>query len=231
MPARPPSLAIQALLRDLGPSLHRGAGPTVSPNRCPTGLPGIDRLLDGGFPRGRLSEIAGSACCGRTSLALALLARTTAAGEVVALVDGADAFDPPSAASAGVDLSRVLWVRTSEVPYALRSTEHLLAARGFALVLLDLAPGQQAPARIPSSAWSRLRKTAAGTDTALVVLGDRRLTDTFADLAIEMSGAKPRFQGTPTLLEGFDGKIQLVRNRMGPHDCAVAVRWQSASAA
>jgi len=231
MPMRPPSPAIETLLRDLGPSLHRGASPTFPPTRCPTGLPGIDRLLDGGFPRGRLSEIAGSACCGRTSLALALLARTTAAGEVVALVDGADAFDPPSAATAGVDLARVLWVRTSEVRCALRSTEHLLAARGFALVLLDLAPGHQAPARIPSSAWSRLRRTAAGTDTALVVLGDQRLTGTFADLAIEMSGAKPRFQGAPTLLEGLDGKVQLVRNRMGPHDCAVAVRWQSASAA
>ena len=231
MPARPPSLAIEALLRDLGPGLHRGAAPAVPLTRCPTGLPGIDRLLDGGFPRGRLSEIAGSACCGRTSLALALLARTTAAGEVVALVDGVDAFDPPSAAAAGVDLSRVLWVRTFEVPDALRSTEHLLAAQGFALVLLDLAPGRQLPARIPSSAWSRLRRTAAGTGTALVVLGDRRLAGTFADLAIEMSGAEPRFQGAPALLEGLDGTVQLVRNRMGPHDCAVAVRWQSASAA
>jgi hypothetical protein len=150
---------------------------------------------------------------------------------VVALVDGADAFDPPSAAAAGVDLSRVLWVRTSEVPGALRSTEHLLAARGFALVLLDLASSRQTPARIPSSAWSRLRRTAAGTNTALVVLGNRRLAGTFADLAIEMSGAEPRFQGAPTLLEGLDGKVQLVRNRTGPHDCAVAVRWQSASAA
>jgi hypothetical protein len=231
MSARPPSLAIEALLRDLGPSLRRGAGPTVPLTRCPTGLPGIDRLLGGGFPRGRLSEISGAACCGRTSLALALLARTTAAGEVVALVDGADAFDPPSAAGAGVDLSRVLWVRTSEIPDALRSTEHLLAARGFALVLLDLAAGRQTPAPIPSSAWPRLKRAAAGTDTALVVLGDRRLADTFADLVIEMSGAEPRFQGTPTLLEGLDGKVQLVRNRMGPHDCAVAVRWQSASAA
>ena len=231
MSARPPSPAIEALLRDLGSGLHRGARSAAAPARCPTGLPGIDRLLGGGFPRGRLSEIAGPACCGRTSLALALLARTTAAGEVVALVDGADAFDPPSAAAAGVDLSRVLWVRTSEVPYALRSAEHLLAAQGFALVLLDLAPGHRTPAHISPSAWSRLRRTAAGADTALVVLGEQRLADSFADLAIEMSGARPRFQGTPTLLEGLDGKVQLVRNRMGPHDCAVAVRWQSASAA
>jgi hypothetical protein len=64
-----------------------------------------------------------------------------------------------------------------------------------------------------------------------VVLGDRRLAGSFADLAIEMSGAEPSFQGAPALLEGLDGKIQLVRNRMGPHRCAVTVRWQSASAA
>ena len=47
-----------------------------------------------------------------------------------------------------------------------------------------------------------------------------------------MSGSEPRFQGTPTLLEGLDGKVRLVRNRMGPpRDCTVAVRWLSASAA
>jgi hypothetical protein len=229
MPAPPSSAAIDALLRDLGPGLRRGPGPTAPLTRCPTGLPGIDRLLGGGFPRGRLSEIAGPACCGRTSLALALLARTTAAGEVVALVDGVDAFDPPSAAAACVDLSRVLWVRTSEIPDALRGTERLLAARGFALVLLDLASGRET--RVPPSVWSRLRRTAASTDTALVVLGDRRLAGTFADLAIEMSGSEPRFRGAPSLLEGLDGKVQLVRNRMGSHDLAVAVRWLSASAA
>ena len=35
----------------------------------------------------------------------------------------------------------------------------------------------------------------------------------------------------PAPLEGLDGKVQLARNRMGPRDCAVAVRWQSANAA
>ena len=33
------------------------------------------------------------------------------------------------------------------------------------------------------------------------------------------------------LLEGLEGKVQLVRNRTGPHHRAVAVRWQSANAA
>ena len=231
MPARPPSPAIEGLLRDLGSNIRRGAGPAAALNRCPTGLPGIDRMLGGGFPRGRLSEITGPVCCGRTSLALALLAGTTALGEVVALVDDADAFDPPSAAAADVDLRRVLWVRTSERHHALRSSEQLLAARRFALVLLDLAADQKRPASIPSSAWSRLRKTAASTDTALVVLGDRRLAGIFADLAIEMSDAEPRFRGAPSLLEGLEGRVQLIRNRTGPHECAVAVRWQSASAA
>jgi RecA/RadA recombinase len=168
MSARPPSPAIQALLRDLGSNLHRGASPSAPLQRFPTGLPDIDRLLGGGFPRGRLSEIAGSACCGRTSLALALLARTTAAGEVVALVDGTDAFDPPSAAAAGADLSRVLWVRTPEVSDALRSSEHLLAAHWARPRPVDFAAAAPPafPRRHGPAAADR-----GGTDTALVVLG------------------------------------------------------------
>lgn len=231
MSARPPSPAIEDLLRDLGSSLRRGAAPAAALTRCSTGLPGIDRMLGGGFPRGRLSEITGPACCGRTSLALALLAEATALGEVVAVVDGADTFDPPSAAAAGVELRRVLWVRTSERDQALRSSEKLLAAQGFALVLLDLAGGGRTPLGIPASAWSRLRRAAASTNTALVVLADRRMADIFADLTIEMKHAQPHFRGTPSLLESLEARVRLARNRTGPHECAVAVRWQSASAA
>jgi recombination protein RecA len=104
----------------------------------PTGIPDLDRLLEGGFPHGRLSEIAGPLSSGRTSLALCLLARATRAGEMVAVVDAADAFDPASAQAAGARLDRVLWARAPGWREALRSAERLLEAHGFALVLLDL---------------------------------------------------------------------------------------------
>jgi len=67
----------------------------------------------GGLPRGALTEIVGTDSSGRTSLMLSLLAQMTWRAEVCALVDSTDAFDPHSAAEAGADLERVLWVRCS----------------------------------------------------------------------------------------------------------------------
>jgi len=174
-------------------------------------------MLGGGFPQGRLSEIAGETGRGRTSLALALLSHTTASGAWAALIDPADSFDPLSADAAGVDLARVLWARPQGLEEALRSAEHVLAAHGFALLLLDLAPGarQQAP-RIPPACWPRLRRSAAGTDTALVVLGQRRLAGSCADIAVELESARAHFLCRPDWLAGLDTRLTLVRNRTGP---------------
>ena len=71
----------------------------------------VNRGLRGGLPRGQMSELHGPVSSGRTSLAWAALAAATARGEWVALVDTFDRFDPARAAAAGVELSRVLWVR------------------------------------------------------------------------------------------------------------------------
>jgi hypothetical protein len=83
-----------------------------------SGIPQLDALT-GGFPRGCLTEICGPASSGRTSVLLLALARATQRGEVCALVDASDAFDPASAAAAGMELSRLLWVRCGE-KYPLR---------------------------------------------------------------------------------------------------------------
>src|SRR5512144_40120 len=102
-------------------------------------LPGaIEEILGGGLPRGRLCEIVGARGSGRTSLVYSLLAAATSAAEITALVDAADAFDPAGAARASIDLGAVLWVRPPSVRDALRSAELILAAGGFAVVVLDL---------------------------------------------------------------------------------------------
>lgn len=221
--------AVEALLSDLGPQLRRGGGSSELPAaRLPTGLPDVDRLLGSGFPCGRLSEIAGPASSGRTSLALALLAETTGAGQVAAVVDCADAFDPISARGAGVLLDRVLWVRARRCTEALPSAERLLEAHGFALVLLDLAIAdlQMAPATGP-----RLSRAAASTGTALVVVTRERAMGTSAEVAIELAPARTRFSGTPSLLEGLDIQAAVVRNRRAPDQRCATVRLRSSQAA
>ncbi|HVC47820.1 MAG TPA: hypothetical protein VND90_11285 [Terracidiphilus sp.] len=77
----------------------------------PTGVAAVDKLLEGGLQVGAITEFAGPVCSGRTSLALSFLARITQAGSVGAWVDVCDTLHPESAAAAGIDLSRLLWVR------------------------------------------------------------------------------------------------------------------------
>ena len=79
-----------------------------------TGIAPVDELLDGGLPIGAISEVTGPVSSGRTSLAVAFLARRTAEGRVCAWVDVDDVFDPESAAASGVALPQLLWVRCRE---------------------------------------------------------------------------------------------------------------------
>ncbi len=76
-----------------------------------TGIQCVDELLDGGVPLGAITEVAGPECSGRTSFALSVLAGMTQASKVCAWIDVSDGLDPESAAAAGVELSRLLWVR------------------------------------------------------------------------------------------------------------------------
>src|SRR5260370_29203094 len=85
----------------------------LQPEMVSSGFAQIDTLT-GGLPRGMLTEIFGPASSGRTSLLLAALAQATQRGEFCCLVDASDAFDPHSAAAAGVDLERLLWVRCTD---------------------------------------------------------------------------------------------------------------------
>lgn len=81
-----------------------------------TGIEALDKLLEGGLPVGAITEMAGPECSGRTSVALSFFAGITRVGSVVAWIDVSDTLDPESAAAAGVELSRLLWVRCGVNP-------------------------------------------------------------------------------------------------------------------
>ena len=100
-----------------------------------TGIPQLDEVLKGGFPVGAISELVGPECSGRTSMALSFLARITQTAKVCAWIDVSNAFDPVSAAAAGVDLSRLLWVRCGSVEKSSQPT-----SCGFALPDKYLSP-------------------------------------------------------------------------------------------
>src|SRR5438552_18784924 len=117
----------------------------------PTGITALDARLGGGFPRGQLSELVGPRSSGRTSVLLRMIAAATARGELVALVDALDRLDVVSAAAAGIDLDRLLWIRGLVVPnpglcrdlnqralvQAVRALTLVLSAGNFGLVVFD----------------------------------------------------------------------------------------------
>lgn len=80
-----------------------------------TGIAAVDEAVGGGIPLRALTEMVGAECSGRTSLALSVVAQVMCEGKVCAWVDVSDALSPESAAAAGVDLARLLWVRCGVV--------------------------------------------------------------------------------------------------------------------
>ena len=171
--------AVESLLRDrkLDVTLT-SARPWAEPDdTAATGCPEIDAPLHGGLRRGHISEIVGPRSSGRTSVLCRLLAAATARGEVVAVIDTCDRFDPAAASDAGVDLSRLLWVRESgDAARALKGMNLVLQAGGFGIVAFDLADVPMMTVRqFPYTTWMRIARVIEGSQTAAVLLGADRI--------------------------------------------------------
>ena len=166
--------------------------------------------------RGEITEIVGGLSSGRTSHLLACLGEVVGRGETAALVDTEEIFDPGSAASAGLDLRRLLWVRCgSNREVALRAADMLVRCPGFALVALDL--GERVP-RLPASMAFRLKFAVQRTDVALLIVGRRRLTGSSAALAVETLREGIEWAGpgpAPTRLARVRTTTRVLRARRG----------------
>jgi len=154
-----------------------------------TGISELDTLI-GGIPRGALSEIFGPASSGRTSLLYSMLHFVTTHDEICALIDVNNVFAPTTAAPAGIDFDRFLWVRCdSNLEHGFKATDLILHAGGFGLVVLDMGDvfGKDAR-RIISSWWYRFRRTVENKPTAIVVVSAEACTRSCASLTLELSG-------------------------------------------
>lgn len=225
---------------------------------APTGIAEVDELLDGGLPIGAISELTGPESSGRTSLALAFLSQRTAEGRVCAWVDVNDAFDPESAAANGVELRQVLWVRCQDrnpstkkpqpaqpstqpstkpwtrLDQALRATDLLLQAGGFAAIVLDLgATAREHANRIPAATWFRYRQAAGRARCSLVVLGQAAYAQSSATAVLQCARQQVVVAGE-TVLRGFKFSVQSRRERFTPIEIGTrkppASTWQAHAA-
>src|SRR4051812_38316193 len=164
----------------------------------PTGIAPLDALT-GGLSRGSITEIFGPPSSGRTSAMVSILAEATVQGEVCALVDGNDAFDPQSGAIVGLDLKRLLWIRCHKLDQVMKSTDLLLQGGGFGRVVMDLADLPLSQLRgVSLASWFRFQRVIEKTPTVLVVLSPESMVKSAAALVL-------RF--------GLDG-MEIVRSRI-----------------
>jgi recombination protein RecA len=214
-----------------------------------TTIPSLDAQLGGGFPRGQLSELVGARSSGRTSMLLRMMAAATARGELVALVDALDMFDVSSAAAAGIDLDRLLWIRGHVVSnpglcrdmnqrameQAVRALTLVLQAGHLGLVVLDVG---EAPAealrRLPFTTWLRLQKMVEGRQTMCVIVGNEPMARSSAGLTVltgsrqadVVSGVSRTVKSpgkfSDRLFEGFDLTARVVRARTRQYEDSVA---------
>jgi len=170
--------ALESLLRARKLDATVVGEPAIDPARlAPTGWPALDSPLHGGLPRGHLSELIGARSSGRSAVFCRIAAAAIARGEVVALVDTHDRFDPASAEAAGVDLRSLLWVReTGNAERGLKAMHLVLQAGGFGVVAFDVADVRGPVLRqFPHTTWLRLARVIEGGDTVALLLEAERL--------------------------------------------------------
>jgi hypothetical protein len=177
--------------------------------------------------RGAITELNGKASSGRTAMLHSWIAAATVAGEVAAIVDFDNAFDPYSARAAGADLGKLLWIRAGrQIDHAFRSTDILLHGGGFGLIVLDLCDVPQTQLqRVPLSYWHRFRKTVENTPSMLVVAALEPQAKSCARRQIEVSARRIEWSGNPPfqLLESLNLEVSLRKPVTGERRKALAM--------
>jgi len=106
----------------------------------PTGFAALDTALGvGGLPRGRIVEIFGPASCGKSAVALQIIAEVQRAGGAAAWIDAERAFDAAFAAQLGVDVAGLAVAVPDSAEEALEMARRFAASGAVDVVAIDSA--------------------------------------------------------------------------------------------
>lgn len=188
----------------------------VSPSQQSKSFPplaiAVLKLWPDGLSRGAITEVVGRRSSGRMTAILHVLAQATAEGEICAVVDTNDQFHPASAAAAGVELSRLIWVRCGgNAERALRVADLLLHSGGFGVIVLDMCEVRpRVLDRIPISYWYRFRRAIENTPTILLLCAQFSQAKASVN-HLELSIKRAHWEGTWPfrLLRGIEAAAQL----------------------
>lgn len=174
IPQKPlPSLS-QPIRRPVqAPTLGLSRSPRPPAPVLPTGAAGLDAALGtGGLPRGYMAEIFGPAACGKTTLALHMIAAAQQAGGTAALIDAEHALDPVYCRAQGVDLNTLLFSQPDSGEQALGIVEILVRSNAVDVIVIDSVAALVPQAELGGD----LSATPIGSHAGLIAQGLRQLS-------------------------------------------------------
>src|SRR5204863_9632279 len=154
-------------------------------------------------------------------------------------VDVLDMLDVSSAAAAGVDLGRLIWIRGQVLMHpgqcrdmnqraldrAIKALTLVLQAGNFGLVAFDAAEAPpHALERLPFTTWRRLQRIIEGSQTACVLVGDTPIARSSGGVTVRLTraGRAPApvekspggVRADGLLFKGFDLDVEVIRARI-----------------
>ncbi|MBQ2896432.1 MAG: recombinase RecA [Oscillospiraceae bacterium] len=173
-----------------GAIMRLGDDIPVNVEAISTGSLSLDLALGiGGVPRGRIVEVYGPESCGKTTLALHIVASAQKLGGEAAYIDVEHALEPAYARALGVDIENLLISQPDTGEQALDITEALVRSGGVDVVVVDsvaaLLPRSELEgemgessvgvvARLMSQALRKLAGAISKTNTVVVFINQLR---------------------------------------------------------
>ena len=132
-------LAQEQINKQFGDGAIRRLGDTqtIDVELLSSGALGIDLVLGGGYPKGRIIEIFGPESSGKTTLALHAIAENQKTGGTAAFIDAEHALDPAYARKLGVDTDNLLVSQPDNGEQALEIVETLVRSNAVDLIVVD----------------------------------------------------------------------------------------------
>ena len=172
------------------------------------------------FTRGTLAEIAGEPSAGKTSLLLSMLAKLTATGEICAVVDSCNSFDPRTAVLAGVELENLLWVKCDgDLERSFMAADYLVQAKGFGAIWLNLNGLPKHKLRlVPRTYWYRYRTRIKETPTLLLITAEESVAGSASQQSFIFSRERADWKGSGRfkLLREFQIRMNSRKQFYGP---------------